>query len=122
MRYDLYFGDIRVGAVTEKDSDFPNLWGAITYDESMSQPISDERTRLARFLELNQESIRLVDIEHEQDVSSELDAVSKQLEAFNDYIETDDWRLVDETGNSLPILVPIFRHDGEIVWRWNPGK
>ena len=22
----------------------------------------------------------------------------------------------------LPILCPIFRGDGEIVWRWNPGR
>ena len=45
----------------------------------------------------------------------------KQLEAFNDYIETDDLVLVAESGKRLPILCPILRHGGEIVWRWNPS-
>lgn len=119
MRYDLYFNDIRVGMVTEQDSDFPNLWGVIEYDASILNPTSEERIRLARFLELNRESIRLVDIEHEQDVANELNAVNQQLEAFNDFIESDSWLLIDEAGRTRPILVPIFRHDGEMMWRWN---
>ncbi len=122
MQYDLHFRDIRVGAVTENDRDFPNLWGDIEFDAAISQPISKEEARLARFIELNRESIRLADTEDQQDVTGELNVVDKQLEAFSDYIESDDWMLVDESGKTLPILVPIFRHDGEIVWRWNPDK
>ena len=120
MRYELYFREIKIGVVSDVESDFPNLWGTIAYDESLTQPTTDERKRLARFVELNRESIRLVDIEHEQDVTSELDAINKHLESYYDFIETDDWILVSDNGERIPILCPIFRHDGEIVWRWNP--
>jgi hypothetical protein len=120
MRYDLYLGDLKVGVVTEEDMDFPNLWGRIEYDESLSRSKAGEAFRLARFLELSRESIRLVDTEHEQDVSKELDVLNAQLEEYQDYVETDDWFLVDEKGIKHPILCPIFRHCGEIVWRWNP--
>jgi hypothetical protein len=118
--YDLYLGSMKIGRVIKEDSDFPNLWGRITYDEALSRPRTPEEKRFARFLELEQESIRLVDLEHEQEVSSEQEAVDAQLEAYQDYIETDDWFLVDERGNKLLIMCPILRYDGGIVWRWNP--
>ncbi len=122
MRYDLFFGTQKVGVVTDVDSDFPNLWGRIVYDESLSDPRTDEGARLARFVELNRESIRLIDIEHERDVSQELAALNTELEGYNDFIETDRWRLIDESGKEHPILVPIFRPGGEIVWRWDPSR
>lgn len=122
IRYSLFLGDLRIGIVNLEDSDFPNVWGQITFDRSLSQPATAGAVRLARFIDLNRESIRLVDVEHEQDVSAELDAVNRELEKYSDYIETDDWRLVDDQGAQHPILCPIFRHGGEIVWRWNPGR
>jgi hypothetical protein len=120
MQYELHFRDIKIGVVTEDDCDFPNLWGRIAYNEPLICPSSDEQQRLARFLQLNRDSIRLIDLEDEQNVSAELDVINKELETFNDYFETDDWLLIDDSRKIHPILCPIFRHDGEIVWRWNP--
>ncbi len=120
MRYNLYFGHLRVGTVTEVDKDFPSLWGRIIYDDALSRPNTAAAVRLARFIELNCESIRLVDIEHERDVSIEQEVFNKELEKFQDYIDTDEWVLVEEDGIRHKILCPILRPGGEIVWRWNP--
>ena len=119
MRYELRFRDIHVGIVTLKDSDFPNLWGDIDYDDVISHPTSENEIRMSQFIELNRESTRLVDLEDQEDVAAKLDLVNQQLVHFNDYIESDDWLLVNEGGETLPILVPMFRNDREIVWRWN---
>lgn len=122
-RFDLFFGPLRVGVVTQVDSDFPNLWGAVTYDPALSEPQSPEAARLARFVALNKESTRLLDMEHERDSSRERAAVDAQLEAdYLDCVESEEWRLVDARGRDLPILCPILRGDGEIVWRWDPGR
>jgi hypothetical protein len=120
MRYNLYLGALKVGSVTEEDKDFPNLWGRIIYDESLLRSNTASAVRLAKFIELSCESIRLVDIELEQDATKELDILNRQLEEYQDYIDTDDWVLVDENGTKHLILCPILRHGGEIVWRWNP--
>jgi hypothetical protein len=121
-RFDLYFGPLKVGVVTRTDSDFPNLWGGITYDPALSEQRSPEVTRFVKFVALNRESIRLLDMEHEHDTSREQEAVNAELEAqYMDYVESEDWHLIDEQGRVLPILCPILRGDGEIVWRWNPG-
>lgn len=122
MRYELYFRGIKIGVVAEDDSDFPNLWGTIIYDESLAQPTTEEQKRLATFLELNRDSNRLLDIEDEQDVSGQLAAIDKQLASYNEYIETDDWILITAHGEAIRILCPFFRSDGGIVWRWNPSK
>jgi hypothetical protein len=121
-RYDLHFGSLRVGVVTQTDSDFPNLWGAIVYDAALVKPRAGKAARFAKFLALNRESTRLVDMEHEHDTSREQAAINAELEGFADYIESQDWHLVDERGRELPILCPIFRGDGEIVWRWDPDR
>lgn len=119
MQYALCLREIKIGIVTENDCDFPNLMGTIIFDESLTQLSSGEGKRLARFLELNKESSRLVGIEHEQDVSIELATVNKQLEDYIDYIDTQDWILITDNGKELPILCPIFHTNGEIVWRWD---
>ena len=122
-RYDLYFGSLKVGTVTQTDSDFPNLWGTIAYEPWVSSPPSPEEERFARFVALNKESTRLVDMEHEVDTSREQAAVNTELEAgFMDFVESEEWRLVDRRGRVLPILCPILRGDGDLVWRWDPGR
>ncbi len=112
-RYELYFGPLRLGSVVQTDSDFPNLSGQITYDAAIGQSGSPEVTRLARFVALNRESNRLTNQPSEQ---AALDAA---LQTYADYIESEDWRLIDEQGREHPILCPVLCWDDYIVWRWN---
>jgi hypothetical protein len=120
-RYDLYFESRKVGTVTLTDSDFPNLWGVLACEPWVLAPRSPEEQRFSRFVELNKESTRLLYAEDEVDNSREQAVVDAELAAgYMDLVESDDWRLVDRGGRELPILCPILRRDGEIVWRWNP--
>ena len=121
MKHELKFGNTLVGTVTLTDADFPNVWREIVLDGSLANPACTETTRMAEFIRLNRKCTRLADIEHEQDVSAEFDAVNKQLESYNDYIETNDWVLISPDSKTTKIMCPIFRDDGEIVWRWNHG-
>ncbi len=121
--YDLFFGSLKVGFVTRTDSDFPNLWGTVAYEPWVSQPHSPAEQRFAQFAALNKETTRLVDMGHEVDVSREQEAVSAELEAgFMDYVESEDWWLVDRHGRRLPILCPVLRGDSDLVWRWDPRR
>lgn len=122
-QYDLDFGSRKFCVVVPLDSDFPNLWGAITYEPWVSRPRSPEEQRLARFLALNKENTRLADLGRDGEGARAEAAVNAELEAaFLDNIECDSWRLVDCRGQERPILCPILRGDGELVWRWDPGR
>jgi hypothetical protein len=122
-RYQLFFGTVKIGDVTETGSDFPNLWGDIVYDPALATPRSPEVARLINFIALNRESTRLLDMEHEHDVAQQQAQVNAQLEAsYLDLIESEDWNLIDEHGRELPILGPILRGDNELVWRWDPRR
>jgi len=68
----------------------------------MPLSLSEEQEGLSRFFKLNRQSTRPVDTEHKKDVSTGLEVINKQLEEFNNYIETDDRVLVAEAGNTLP--------------------
>ena len=119
QRYDLLFGKLKVGVVTQTKSDFPNLWGEIVYDRALDKPKSAILRRFVKFILLNRESTRLIDIEHEKDVSHELDAVNTELESYKDIIESEDWYLQDERGRRVAILSPVLRGESELVWRWD---
>lgn len=115
--FGLYFGPLKIGRVIQTDSDFPNLWGNITYDPALGNP---QMAEVSRFIALNRECTRLADMEQESDIFQEQEAVNTELEAYYlSYVESEDWHLIDEQGDKLPILCPIFRGDSEIVWRWN---
>src|SRR5262245_2828870 len=121
MRYELFFANTKIGIVTEVDADFPNLWGRIEYDATFNSPVGASAD-LSRFITLNRESIRLTELQEDTGgVEADLAAVDSELQRYTAYVESEDWRLVDENGNDRPILVPIFR-DSEIIWRWNTPK
>jgi hypothetical protein len=122
-RYDLFFGSLKVGLVTQTGSDFPNVSGTIAYEPWLSSPQAPEAVRFARFVALNKESTRLVDMEHEVDTFREQAAINAELEAgFMDYVESEEWRLIDRSGRELPILCPVLHGDGDLVWRWDPRR
>jgi len=76
---------------------------------------------MTNFIRLNRESIRLIDDGAEPGKSARLDEVDQQLLTYTDYVESASWFLEDTAGASHKILVPIFRDESEIVWRWQPG-
>jgi hypothetical protein len=105
-QYDLVFGTHKIGVVTETGSDFPNLSGTIEYDPALATLRSQKAARLVRFIAFMRESTRLLD-----------------LDAYTDYIDSEDWYLIDGDGSWIPVMCPIFHGSGEIVWRWDvPGK
>ena len=119
MQYDLLLGDTRIGSVSQTDTEFPNLSGTIEIAATIQQATSEFAQELKEFIRLNCECTRLVDVQDDQDVGDELQAVNQQLQAYQDLIERDDWLLIDPLGKRHPILCPILRNGNEIVWRWN---
>lgn len=121
-QYDLYFGFLKVGGVTQSHSDFPNLWGSVAYEPWLSSPRSPVEEHLVRFVALSEESSRLIEVEHEVDNSREQAVVDAEMEAkYMDLIESEEWWLVDREGREMPILCPIFS-EGGLVWAWDPGR
>jgi hypothetical protein len=118
MQYELYFGALKIGNVFEDDRDFPSWFGRITYAPSFEQSESELARRLARFIGLSFESIALIDAN--QEGSPELADLLREEAAFNDVADSKAWHLIDELGSVIPILCPVLRRDGGIVWRWNP--
>ena len=120
MKYHLFLGELKIGKVVERDADFPNLWGRIEYETPLISPMTDEQKRLAEFLDLDRRSMALIEVEHERDVTEELESLCVQMEPYQDLIDSEDWRLIDEAGKIHPILCPTLGQSGEICWRWHP--
>ena len=60
----------------------------------------------------------LIELDYLQDITDELKALEQEIKPYMYFIESDDWILVSENKDELNILVPSFKSDNSIVWRW----
>ena len=112
MNYTLKYKDIEVGKIKREDEDFPNLWGTFTRSESLA----DEA--ILKFIELSIQESSLIKEEHLRDISKEMDALGMQIEPYMYFIDSEEWVLISEVGETEKILVPSFESSNGIVWRW----
>ncbi len=118
MKFNLKYADILVGTVIKQNEDFPNLWGR--FELVLSEKSLDDKIiiRLAEFIKLSIRESDLVEREHLDDVSKEFEQLNIDIEPYMDFIESEEWFLVDENGKENKILVPSFKSDNSILWRW----
>jgi hypothetical protein len=114
MRYQLFYGEVHLGDVTEEDADFPNLSGTFQPSDASDHP--EIRRRVGEYVEYSIAADRLIDEPDGYDTF-----VEEHEDQFLDLIESEDWWLEDERGERSSILVPNFCRDSGLVWRWNPG-
>ncbi len=112
MKYLLKYKEIEVGSIEGTDQDFLNLWGSFAQNKDIEDPA------LLTFLDLSIRESELIDQEHLINISSDLDKLAIEMEPFMYFIESEEWKLVTEKDEVLDILVPSFKPDKSIVWRW----
>lgn len=112
MKYTLKFQNIEVGIVEGTDEDFPNLWGTF----KISKDLSD--TSLLAFIELSKRESDLIEEDHIRNISLDVAKLEKEMEPYLNFVESNDWILKSEGNEVLKILVPSFRSDDSIMWRW----
>lgn len=112
--YRLFFGEVELGEVTEEDGDFPSVFGRFTPVDRGDHP--DVRRRVHEYAVYSIEADRLA---QDEDDPEAYDRFAEEHEPeFMDLIESEDWFLVNEAGDRIPILIPVFSVDNGIVWRW----
>ena len=114
-RYRLYYQEKYIGEVIVGDSDFPNMSGTFqgqgqTDNEAIHQHIN-------RYIDYCIVADSL--IQSGDDLAWEKFVEENEMQ-FLDLIEADDWTLRDET-EVIPILIPVFLQNNEVVWRLNFG-
>ena len=116
--FKLCFADIEIAEVQHKESDFPNDFGSWT-PLPLSVDVELHR-HLREYIAYSIESSRLLD---ETNAGPEWeDFIGREESRYLDLIEAETWYLVDSSGGRTSILIPIFHHDGGLVWRWNTAR
>ncbi|MNJ86612.1 hypothetical protein D3C87_41160 [compost metagenome] len=112
--YELFWKDIHIGSVTETNWDMRSA-GDIIYHFNYQEPV-DSVERLAAFIRLSiRESQCYEDGLEEGD---EFKAICKEVEEhFMDFVDSEEWYLLNEKQERMAILCPIFHINNEIVWQ-----
>ncbi len=110
-KYDLYFKETLIGSLTETNWDMRS-YGDIIYafDYLAEFP---ENPRLADFIKL---SIKMGQCLDEGD-NEEYARFCEEENNYLDLIETSDWILLNEKGETKKTLCPIFHENNEITWQ-----
>jgi hypothetical protein len=109
--YLLLYGDVEIGAVVERNFDFPNCSGTWVPVTKADHP--ELRSRVQAYVEYSEHADSLMD----PDVTPAWEAYVQEREPeFLDLIESSEWALRDDAGTTHPILVPNFCRGRELVW------
>jgi hypothetical protein len=111
----LYFDNLFIGEIDFKDADFPSLWGSFKLTLESKDKLSDH---ILNYIEHSKLYIlTMLDSDNSQNV--EYDELEKEGYKYIDLIETNNWKIISESGEVNKILCPVFNHDNTINWRWN---
>ena len=113
-RYVLLYGDVELGEVTRKDSDFPNCFGSWRPYSYADNP--ELRSFIRAYVEYSEHADSLMT----PDGNQAWEAYTREREPeFEDLVESTEWALRDEDGVRHGLLIPSFGVGGGLVWRWN---
>lgn len=118
MKYLLKYKDIDVGVVEGKDEDFLNLWGSFRVNIQTFGSESEEIKRLKEYIELSIRESELAERDCLENLTEQYKILKREMELYMDILDSEEWAFVDEDGNYLNILSPLFEPDSSIVWRW----
>lgn len=105
----LYFGDILVGYISSESGDFPGFSGLFSTARDIPQDVE-------RYIEFSIQFAPQI----EQDVFTE-EYYQKEAE-FSDLINSNDWNIKSDKGETSYILVPLFGSSNEASWRLNTWR
>ena len=114
-QYRLFYKEVNLGEFISGDSDFPNMSGKFH-----SRAEADHETTRRHVHHYIEYCIAADKLMHSGDDAAWEEFIEKNEAQFLDLIETDDWTLRDEN-EVIPILVPVFYQNNEVVWRLNSG-
>ena len=112
MKYLLKYKEVEVGEVILQEEDFLNMWGSFRINDSL------DNEDILNLVSLSKRESDLIEEDHLRDIDEELSIVSDNMELYTYLIDSEDWVLINNEGDTLPILVPSFKSDDSLVWRW----
>jgi hypothetical protein len=115
-RYVLLYGDVELGEVTQKDSDFPKCFGAWRPYPHADNP--EIRSFIRAYVEYCEHAESLMTPDFHSTPASESYMLEREPE-FEELIESTEWTLRRDDGVRDGILIPIFYVGGQIGWQWN---
>ncbi|MBK8366497.1 MAG: hypothetical protein IPL10_03490 [Bacteroidetes bacterium] len=120
MTYKLYFDEKLIGDIEYADADFPSFSGKFNLILNQSDTLS---TQILNYIDFSARQDRYyaslenaVEYEAGENEQEELELEEANYENI---IETDSWKIVDENNETTKILIPTFGFDKTIVWRLN---
>lgn len=111
MKYKLLYENLELGEVEQKSFDSPNTFGKY----ALKKHILEENLLIKEYVEYSIQAGLLM----EKDEQEWLKHIEKEEYKFEVLIESESWKLIDDKDNTCNILIPIFYHNHEIVWRWD---
>ncbi len=109
VRYQLLFGEEILGEVLELERDFPSFHGS--FDESAALSSKQSLSLVSDYIDYSRRVWPLVEADQMDDPAFE------DEHRFTELIESAKWALLDADGERIPILIPIFTSDQQLIWR-----
>jgi hypothetical protein len=109
--FELYYKQIHIGTLTELNWDMRSS-GTIVYHFNYLNPKLNEKRLSEYILFSHKESEAL-----ENGDEKKLEEIAELSNDYIDFIESEDWFIIDNNAKRIKILSPLFFLKDEIVWQ-----
>jgi hypothetical protein len=111
MIYDFYFANIKIATIKNAVEEFLNCHGSYILEDDFVNLHSGNDLHAFVESQINNpppiEASKLEEFDQSED------------DRYIHFIDSNDWLLIDQDGEKIPILVPIFNSNIDITWRFN---
>lgn len=108
--YTLYWKDLLVGSLVETNYDMRSS-GTIRFNPDTTAS-SAEKLLLEAYIRYSVMGSTLLETEDEERYNKHCE----EEEQFHDIINSPDWCLTDENGQTIKIICPIFHENNDLSW------
>lgn len=109
--FELYYKQIHIGTLTELNWDMRSS-GTIVYHFNCLNPKLNEK-RLSEYILFSQRE----NDSFENGDEKLLAEIAESNSTYIDFMESEDWFIIDNNAKRIKILCPLFFAENEIVWQ-----
>lgn len=110
VKYKLLYKNLEVGSVEQLNADFPNLFGKYELNDSF---LTNE-ILVKNYIQYSIQAYILMN----QDEEKWIEFIGLEESKYEELIDSEDWKLIDEKNEVHKIMIPNFCDQNQIIWRW----
>lgn len=111
-KYKLFYKEYEIGIVTELSDEWPRPSGIIKLSSTLKE-LNEETKLLYDYFDFSIKAAAILENGSDEDYQ---EFCSNNEYKYLEMIESEEWFLLDHSGNKINVAIPVLAEHNEIIW------